>query len=287
MWDEFVNQGVSQSRVSATRRNVVRGAAWSVPVIAVAATAPAYAASTCASPRLYSLDWGSTSYTHTGNTSYARVPSSPTGSADIYVHFSAVFQGNGRGDGNVPGSSPTETRNLSVPPGTGNASLQDPVITNLGGLGAGERGVRLQQISPRGYDNRQDVTVSFRTTSSPTSSLVNVQGLSFYIVDIDNYPSPYAYSDRVALSSTQAYNQGRDTTISGSGTTTDPWYNTDGGNQDENASGARVRISFPDDNASRISTFTLTYWTNTSASATNTGQYHRIYMSDFSLKTCP
>ncbi len=256
-------------------------------MIALAATAPAFAASTCASPKLYTLDWGSTPYTHTGNTSYARVSSSTTGAPDIYAHFSAVFQGNGRGDGNVPGSSPSETRNLSVPPGSGNGSLQDPVITSLGGLGAGERGVRLQQISPQGYANRQDVTVTFRTGTATNSPLVSIQGLSFYIVDIDNYPSPYAYSDRVALSSAQAYSQGKDTSIRGTGTAGDPWFNSDGGNQNENASGARVRIDFPDDNASRISTFTLTYWTNTGATGSNTGQYHRIYMSDFSLKTCP
>ena len=34
--------------VSPSRRSVVRGAAWSVPVVAVAATAPAFAASPCA-----------------------------------------------------------------------------------------------------------------------------------------------------------------------------------------------------------------------------------------------
>lgn len=279
-----MNKSVSQSRVATTRRNVVRGAAWSVPVVAVAATAPAFAASTCASPKLYSLDWGSTSYSRVNdNATYATLTS---GGTTIYVHFAAAFRGLGAGDGDFNG----QARNLSVPSGTassGQNTLRDPVILNLGGLGAGEKGVRLQQVSPRGYDNRQDVTVSFRTTSSPTSSLVDVQGLSFYIVDIDNFASPYAYDDRVALTSAQAYDQARDTTIRGTGTAVDPWRNSASGNQDENAAGARVRIDFPDDNGSRVSNFTLTYWTNTSASATNTGQYHRIYMSDFSLKTCP
>ncbi len=42
----MADQGAHAS-LSTTRRTVVRGAAWSVPVLAVAATAPAYAASPC------------------------------------------------------------------------------------------------------------------------------------------------------------------------------------------------------------------------------------------------
>ena len=144
----------------------------------------------------------------------------------------------------------------------------------------------MQQISPQGYDNRQDVTVTFRAGTATNSALVNVQGLSFYIVDIDNLAYP-AYADRVALSAIVAYSQTLDLTITGTGTTSDPWFNLATGNQSENAAGARVRIDFPDDNLSRISTFTLSYWTNTGATGNNTGQYHRIYMSDFALKTCP
>ena len=270
--------------MATTRRTLMRGAAWTVPVVAVAATAPAYAASTCASPKVYSLIWGTTGYVHTGNTAYATL--TLTGGTTIYAHFSASFLGNGQGDGSVPGSNPVETRNLSVPPASGNSTLQDPVITNLGGLGTNKRGVRMQQISPQGYANRQEVTVTFRSGTSTTSSVVNVQGLSFYIVDIDNLGTP-AYADRVALSSTVAYSQSRDATITGTGTSGDPWLNSATGNQNENAAGARVMINFPDDNASRISSFTLSYWTNTGATGTNTGQYHRIYMSDFSFKTCP
>lgn len=39
-----------------TRRAIVRGAAWSVPVVAVAATAPAYAASSCAGQPAFSMN---------------------------------------------------------------------------------------------------------------------------------------------------------------------------------------------------------------------------------------
>lgn len=268
-----------------TRRTVVRNVAWTVPVVTAAAAAPAFAASTCASPKLYRLNWGDAGYSHTtADVAYAPITSS-NGGATIYAHFSTIFQGNGEGDGTFNG----QARNLSVPSGTaiqGQDTTRDPLITNLGGLGSGERGIRFQQRSPQGYDNRQDITVTFRSGTAANSSVVNVQGLSFYIVDIDNLASP-AYADRVALISAVAFDQTRDTTITGAGTVLSPWLNSAAGNQSENASGARVQINFPDDNLSRISTFKMAYWTNTGATGSNTGQYHRIYLSDFSLKTCP
>ena len=109
------------AHVSTTRRTLVRGAAWTVPVVAAFATAPAYAASTCASPKTYTLDWGTTPYNHTGNTSYATLVS---GGTTIYAHFSTTFRGNGKGDGNIPNS--TETRNLSVPRGPARTAPRIP-----------------------------------------------------------------------------------------------------------------------------------------------------------------
>ncbi len=44
------------AELAPSRRTLVRGAAWSVPVVAVAATAPAYAASNCAGQPAYTMD---------------------------------------------------------------------------------------------------------------------------------------------------------------------------------------------------------------------------------------
>ena len=259
-------------------------------MVAAAATAPAYAASTCANPRLYTLDWGATAtaYSHpnaTPNSSVATCLSS-NGGTPIYAHFETVFRGVGAGDGTLPSG---EARNLSVPSATAGADTnRDPAITNLGGLGAGERGVRLQQTSVAGYTNRQDLTVTFRSGAAATSPIVDIQALTFSVVDIDNLATP-AYSDRVAVTSTAAYGQTRDTNIIGAGTsvaetsaTVGPWRNSAAGNQNENAAGARVRVSWTDDNSTRMSQFTLSYWTNA-----GTGQYHRIYLSDFAFRVCP
>lgn len=47
------------AELAPSRRTLVRGAAWSVPVVAVAATAPAYAASSCAGQPAYSMNLAS------------------------------------------------------------------------------------------------------------------------------------------------------------------------------------------------------------------------------------
>jgi hypothetical protein len=46
------------AELAPSRRTLVRGAAWSVPVVAVAATAPAYAASNCAGQPASTMDLG-------------------------------------------------------------------------------------------------------------------------------------------------------------------------------------------------------------------------------------
>lgn len=47
------------AELAPSRRTLVRGAAWSVPVVAVAATAPAYAASSCAGQPTYTMNLAS------------------------------------------------------------------------------------------------------------------------------------------------------------------------------------------------------------------------------------
>lgn len=275
--------------MAATRRTVVRGAAWSVPVVAVATTAPAYAASPCETLYSYRLDWGTSAYSHpttTANNSVATITST-NGGPDIFAVFATTFLGSGAGDGNLPSG---EARNLSVPGNTaGGDATRDPAITNLGGTGAGERGLRLQETSVAGKANRQEVKVEFRSGSA-TGPLISVRGLSFYIVDIDAITTS-PYSDRVVLTPTvpaTATNQVKDTNVIGNGTdvaesstTVGPWRNSQANsNVPENQAGARVQVNYPDSAAAQFSSFTLSYWTNT-----GTGQYHRIFLTDFILKS--
>lgn len=218
------------------------------------------------------------------------------GGATIFVVLQSTAQGNTTFDSN---------RNLFVPGATaGGDANRDPEITNLAGLNAtaGEdpadspqRGLRLQNwrsgvsstTTPSTRDNRQTLTVSFRT-GSRTGSLRNVKDLSFWITDIDslngsgtgsakNPKDPYVdtdarYYDRVELSPAGQFTTPVLDGITGAGTIASPWRNTNNNsNNGENNPGARVKVQF---NA-EIDSFTIDYW-----NAVGGAQYHRILLSN-------
>jgi hypothetical protein len=238
-------------------------------MLVVSTAAPAFAAS-CGTTYSYRLNWGTTVFTRTSATSAsARIVSTTVGGPDIYAVFAVQTFGN---------NTPDASRNLTVPTTAGANAQLDPAITNLGGLGAGERGVRLQNAtSGAGRANRQQLTVTFRR-GDVAGPIVNAKALSFWITDIDAITSnPYA--DRVELSGT--FNQSRDANIRGNGlnvapdnNNVGPWRNSDNDNNvAENSAGARVQVTYAVD----ISAFTLVYWNNASPGI----QYHRIFLSDF------
>lgn len=251
-----------------SRRSVVRGVAWSVPVVSVAATAPAFAASPCQTLYPYRLDWGTTSYTRTdARAATASVTTTTTGGTPVPVTFRSVSVGD-----NVPDAA----RNLTVPANTGTGTTADPVVANLGGR-AGERGVMLYHAtSAIGRPNRQEVTITFGRP---------VRNLQFWVTDIDTITSP-AYSDRVELIGLNAANVAVPFTsandgVTGDGSQTNPWLRSTTGNVSENAAGAQTSVSFvkssPAD-ATDVKSLKLTYW-----NATGGTQYHRIFLGDLTF----
>lgn len=238
---------------------MTRGAVWATPLVAVAAAAPAYAASPCSTRYSYTLDWP-TGYTRASATS-GTATISGTGGTAVTMTLASTSVG-----ANVPDA----IRNLDVPPNTGTPTTIDPVVTSLGGR-TGERGVRLQQTSPAGRANRQVLTMSF---SRPVS------GLTFFITDIDTITNP-AYSDRVELigrtaqGASVAFGQTLDG-ITGSGTEASPWLRSADQNVPENNAGAQVQVAFAAGAA--VSTLEMTYW-----SATGTTQYHRVFIGRMSF----
>lgn len=269
-----MNSGVSQSRVGATRRHVVRGAAWSVPVVALATTAPAFAVS--CDRQAYTMNWTESRFSRTDfrrATGYAH--GSQVGNTALAVALTSNSFSNGVLNNNVATANnrPDVDRNLTIPPTADGADANlDPGVTSLGGR-ANERGIRLQHTrSDPGRGNRQEVTINF---SRP------VRGLSFYITDIDriSYGS-YGYSDRVELTSVPAVvPPTRTQTLDGTtgvGVQNDPWLRTANENRDENAAGAQVRVAYP--SSSDISSLTLTYW-----NAAGTDIYHRVFIGNMTF----
>ncbi len=234
--------------------------------MAVAATAPAFAASPCATTYTFLLDWGTSVY----NRASARSATATVTSAGS-TPLTATFTSTSSSTANVPDTA----RNLTVPANTGTGTTADPVVTSLGGR-AGERGVMLYHASSTpGRANRQDVAIGF---SRP------VRGLKFWITDIDTITSP-AYSDRVELvgyTATKAvvpYTSANDG-ILGTGATGDsgdPWRRMDNSNVSENAGGAQTLVDFSASTA-EVKSLVLTYW-----NATGGNQYHRVFLGDLSF----
>src|SRR5689334_18432742 len=82
--------------VRPSRRSVVRGAAWSVPVVSMAATAPAFAASCMSTNSTYALDWNTASIQRStngnANTAYI-LAAGGSGSAPIGVTLTSTTTG--------------------------------------------------------------------------------------------------------------------------------------------------------------------------------------------------
>lgn len=177
-----------------SRRSVVRGAAWSVPVVSMAATAPAFAASPCGTVyTTWKLDWGTTPYTKASANFGSATVGNVAGTVPIVVSFtSSVTSGITRDPGNL--------------------DLEDGV-NNIGNLGANEQGLELWHSASVNNDARyQQVIIGFDRT---------VSDLKFTITDIDFNQDQY--SDRVSLSGDRSFALTTDTVITGAGTNTNPW----------------------------------------------------------------
>ncbi|NYE35772.1 hypothetical protein F4692_000876 [Nocardioides cavernae] len=228
-----------------SRRTVVRGAAWSVPVIAAATAAPAFAASPC-DPRTGAvIDWDNTATTTHQRTSIlgATTKYDPDGNGPVPVltlTTTAVYSGNMK--------SGTEFGN----------AVNDSLLlqSNVGNLGAGL--VMYQSTTSTGagtFNDRGTYTFQF---SRP------VKNLTFTVTDIDSNGSQYYDAVSLTPGFTQQF---RATALTGAGTDTDPYRASSATApvDDFTSQSGNVRVSY----ANEISSFSITYW-NRSANLGNT-----------------
>lgn len=260
--------------VRTSRRTVVRGAAWSVPVIAVATTAPAFAASPC-DIQAYRLDWGNS----VGQTVYAKNATTNVGTATV--------AGSAGGGAITVTLASTTVGSVS----RANDNLTVSTETNIGNLGAGERGLNIAHNEgiTAGRANRQEIAIRFSRA---------VTGLSFTITDIDSRrsnvggwwnPRYEGWYDRVELTGSRTATMAGSSVI-GAGTDTNensngsgPWRHPD---EDTNASNTgssdgNVTVTYAGTIAANTP-ITLTYWTTLSEGN------QRIFLSDmtFSAQGC-
>lgn len=253
---------MTSTQLRPTRRTLVRGAAWSVPVISIAAAAPAFAASPCVTDFTYALDWG-----NTAKTTY----SPPTGSGATKVGTASALAPTGSGAAAV-GVTFTSTYSAS---GQGaqdrraGDNLTVPAVSGIGGLVPAQQGLLISHDSTSSTRNgfRQEVVIHFTRA---------VSGLAFTITDVDSQNN--GWWDQIELTGTRtgAYNNG---ILVGAGTAGNPWRTISDSNSIPTTSGnGNVAINY----TVPVTDITLTFW------STENGGNQLIRLSDFafSAKGC-
>lgn len=215
--------------VRPTRRSVTRAAAWSVPVIAAATAAPAYAAS-CTPVVVAASQAGAA--TRVSN-----------------VEWRATFDSDGAGP--LPGN--TMTVKATYDPGMvvrddgPNGTNDNFTIQNgVGGLGTYGL-VMSQRLTGTSFNTAPFGRYTFTFTRPVT-------GLTFTLTDIDSTTGDFW--DSVWLTPGFTYRD-RGSTMSGVGTQADPFRQTSGNTAVNNATGSNgnVTISY----AGTLSSFTINY----------------------------
>lgn len=255
-----------------SRRSVVRGAAWSVPVVAVAATAPAYAASPC-DPIARTIDWGTTQYTRSSVTSSTYTIPDP--------------------DGTGPGQALTLTISTTT---IGSNTQTGPQATNgaddnlrlftgqVGGSSASTNHLTLHQ-SPINNANKSNNLTNANRTITRFSFSRTVASLGFTLRDIDATTNDFWDAIAlVGLGSTTVTGTATDpASVIGAGTTANPWRGATAGTRIEgNQNNGNVVVSM-----TNVTGFDLYYWNITSASSGQIDGDQKVFLSTFDVTYKP
>lgn len=259
---------MTEALVRPSRRSFVRAAAWSVPVVSLAAAAPAFAASPCDSRVGAVIDWDNPATT-------THVRESVWKSVTTY---------DPDGNGTVPSITLTTTAsysgNMKSGPEFGNITNDSLLLqSNIGGLNQAGL-VMYQSTTSTGAGSFNDRGTYTFTFTRP------VTNLTFTITDIDSGGAQYY--DRLMLTAgfTQQFRAGA---VTGAGTQSDPYRatNSNAGVDDFTSANGNVRVTYP----GTISSFTITYWNESANLGDKPGWYNNqqaVFLSDltFDYKPC-
>lgn len=242
--------------MTTSRRTVLRGAAWSAPVVATTAAAPAVAASEC-TPVPVTVDWESAHYTRVSDTyGFYEIPLSDGSTLRMEVNTSFVNM-------NPGGNPPTDGQ------GTSNDNLR---LSHFVIGGTGEPGLVLHQnndgCASGGY---QDVTFTFDRTIST---------IGFQVTDIDYVQ--YDFKDSVGFS-TNLTTTPQPTLSRWQGDDGRYWYYNDNPGDVDNASGnCNVRA-----HGENLTRFTVTYENWDRDDTQNLDRDQRVFLTDFAITVPP
>lgn len=259
--------------VRPSRRSVVRGAAWSVPVISVAATAPAFAASPCSTPVSPDMNWSTARYTgqwwnptdrgygywRTNNTTAAYLTQDPDGTGPLQplrLDISVSYGSNVR----------AEADQLFV------------TTQNVGGTSS--RGLTLHQ-GPRNV-SQQSSTLLDRNKSVVTFTFSRqVSSLTFTMTDIDSATADFRDAIGISGAAITSYSIQNPAQVQGVGTVTNPFRVVPTNSAVDNFSqnGGNVTVTL-----SNVTTFQLHYWNFEPA---GNGDDQKVYLTNFQASYLP
>lgn len=260
--------GIEQAGPS--RRAVVRGAAWSVPVVAVATPVPVFAASPCV------LRSEAVSTTNNTTTTFP---------AQGYTRDSSTAGRWRTSTPTAPGATYTNARIAITATKTGliqhdfSATIFNLVAFTTGGVS----GVSINQRpspqgSVRGYDQRTVTRFDFGRL---------VYNLTFTIADISKSGSPSGvvnFWDTVQVTSDGSYQvTARQATVQGSGTQADPFTPIDSSPDGGDTDPQNVTLQF----TTRATYVTFTYWSAAKGTTTTAAGGQGVTISNMTMQLAP
>lgn len=258
------------SQPTLSRRSVTAGLAWSVPVVAAAVAAPAFAAS----PRCYiptTAVWNSPNYVRQSDIKGVFTTADPDGAGSMKsmtLTVETVRTGDNIRRGDQAGQY--------------NDNLRAATGATIGGAVAP---LVLHQ-SPKYNVNKSGALTTANSTTTRFTFSQPVTSLSFTITDIDSTTDDFY--DAVAITSSTPYTWTKKDSsfLYGTGSLTDPWhprYN-DTGVPDSSTTG-NVTITF----TQPVTTFDLVYWNITPYYDPYIDGDQRVFVSNlqFTYNACP
>lgn len=253
--------------LQASRRTIVRGAAWSVPVVAAATAAPAYAASPC-DAITRTMDWGNTTqYSRASATNASYVVPDPDGSGPgqaLTLTISNTFLGSNT---MLRFQTSTATDNLRT-------------VANVGGSSA--TSLTLHQSPRRDADKVATWTGTTNKSVWRFEFSRTVASLSFTLRDIDS--SPADFLDAVAVVGGGATGAIVNTSrVTGTGSLSSPWRSS-GTNlpAGDTSTAGNVNVSL-----SNVDFFELHYWNISDTSDSQIDGDQKVFLSAFNVNYKP
>lgn len=262
------------SPAASTRRAVVASLAWSVPTVAVAMAAPAFAVSPrCLKPT--AVTWNSANYQRSSATKGTYTVADPDGAA-------GPLQGMTITVANTYTGTNTYLSQQFIPSGsTTRPSFNLTAFTGSPSIGGATGPLALHQAPKDNAKKSNSLTDANKTITTFTFSQP-VTSLSFSITDIDSALNDF--QDAVALGSATPYTATiRNTaTVTGKGTVSTPWQAVSPTAPVPNDStNGTVDVRF----TGTVTSFTITYWniaSSTQSSTTIDGD-QAIFISNLQL----